>query len=442
MGGFFSQLHDAFTGGAPDSPTARLRNSFVSTKESQAAQEKQAETDNMQRQQANDLAFHDKMMGLGAKYVHDSGLVQETAPDTGDQEEMGQGPAQPKTFVRQANPDRIVKHTTAEKQQVQYELPTPEDQIKFQGQRALQTQQANLPAAQATAEQAAAAKEAENTAGARGTGLGKSQAETADLAARGRDLDEETAKQYMLPPGRYTPEQINAAAVKANPANIRANASTANANTRAQSVQAVADLKKQQEEEMLAHRDQWEKARNSLGVQRNGIMASRVTGQNAVRGRQLVGDQQLHEKNLTQAYKEDQNALTAQGLIGQEEGSNFFGQKTTTPSVADGEDFNDPFTGKKMTMNSFQRQRLKNAIDLATQRSNDLKASAEQIAKRYGIGQQQSQPAGAAPGQAAAAQPQQQAQPIPPKVGEIRKGYKFKGGNYADQSSWEKVPGQ
>lgn len=35
--------------------------------------------------------------------------------------------------------------------------------------------------------------------------------------------------------------------------------------------------------------------------------------------------------------------------------------------------------------------------------------------------------------------PASQARPVPPKVGEIRDGYRFKGGNPADPNSWEKV---
>jgi hypothetical protein len=44
--------------------------------------------------------------------------------------------------------------------------------------------------------------------------------------------------------------------------------------------------------------------------------------------------------------------------------------------------------------------------------------------------------------QAPAATPQAAAPPPPPKVGDVRKGYKFNGGNPADPASWSKVKGK
>lgn len=48
-------------------------------------------------------------------------------------------------------------------------------------------------------------------------------------------------------------------------------------------------------------------------------------------------------------------------------------------------------------------------------------------------------PAAAQPPQQAAPDAQQQAAPNAPQVGEVRRGYRYKGGNPADQSSWERV---
>lgn len=404
MGGFFQSLHDAFTGGAPDSPTAQRRNAIIGSQQATTQSQQLGNADTIRKQQMQDLDFHQKMMNLGANYVHDSGLVEQ--PVAPDQDDTNPGPT---SIMRQADKTRVIKHKTAEGDTVQYEIPTPEEQLQRQAQLRMTGLQANQPAQQLEAGQEAAAAQAKAEGTAVGTGTGKTEAEKADVAARGVDLDEPTAKQYMLPAGRYLPEQLLNAAGKANPAAIRAGASTANAHTRADAEQARQEILRQQNEERLQHQDQWHKAADALGAQRNGIAANRV-GQAAVRQRQLVGDQQLHEKSLNLAYGEEQKQIQTQGLLDENPTTNFFGQESKEPAVKDGEEFIDPFSQKKMTMNYAQRLRLKNSLQASQQQSQSLRQRAGEISQRYGLDKFAQTPAQpGANGGAAPAQPQQAA---------------------------------
>ena len=87
--------------------------------------------------------------------------------------------------------------------------------------------------------------------------------------------------------------------------------------------------------------DAWQKARTSISANTSTNLNNRVLLQ------QFDGQQKLHGLLTDQAYKETQRQLEAQALLDPKAGTQ------------DGEEFTNPFTGKKGTMNGAMRIVLK-----------------------------------------------------------------------------------
>jgi len=89
--------------------------------------------------------------------------------------------------------------------------------------------------------------------------------------------------------------------------------------------------------------------------------------------RQFDSNQSQHGKLLDQTYKESQKQLEAAALLDQQNG------------VGNGEEFTDPWSGKKMTMNIAQRLRIGNALRSSQQQVSDWQNRAGQIEQRFGV---------------------------------------------------------
>ncbi|HLG99819.1 MAG TPA: hypothetical protein VKX49_26150 [Bryobacteraceae bacterium] len=323
------------------------------------------------------------MQQLGARPVI-NGVVK-------DEQTIPEGPGiigggQSFSVIRKAGEDgrTVANHKTAEGDTVQWEIPTMEEQIRRQmllgaPQRAAAVQQAgDLAQAQA-----------------RGRGAGESATRAADLQARGVRLgdvfDADTIKKYgMNPDYRDLPENIKTmfpadirGVATTTGAGIRADTQKTVAQMRADAAQRLQDAKEQfqaeQNAQKLDYQNRWQQARAAI----SGDAQSNIN--NRTQLRLFDADQKQHSTLLDNAFKEEQRALSAQALLDTQETTGMLGQKTSQPAVNDGEEFTDPWSGKKLTMNYAQRLRLKNALGESLAQVASLKERAAAIANKRGL---------------------------------------------------------
>ena len=165
-------------------------------------------------------------------------------------------------------------------------------------------------------------------------------------------------------------------------ADTRAGASEYGADARAKSAADVAALRSKSNAELADAKQQFEAYQNQLRLNyqdrwqaaRNAVASNT---QNSFYNRQLLrqfdSNEQQHAKLLDQTYKEQQKQLEAGALLDQARG------------VTDGEEFTDPWSGKKMTMNYAQRLRLQNGLNASQAQVADLKNRAGLIEQRFGV---------------------------------------------------------
>jgi hypothetical protein len=403
MGGFFQNLKNNLMQPITGTPM------WSAQQRAQVEKQQQDREDQMeyQRQSAADIALAEHMNTDVRALPVVANTVKETMPTA-----TSDNPYSPDvTVARPADPSRVVKHKTAEGDTVQWELPTPEAQVR----RQIQLQ---APALAAQNAQIGATAQSQ----ARGTATGRTAGEIADREARGVPITPELAKLYNVPattpnadgttsPYKMLPEELS----RAIPPTVRANASTENAGTRADTAKTVAQMKidaaqalkdaqqqfqADQNDKKLAFQDQWAKARNAVTANTQGALSSRAALN------RFDADQKLHGTLVDNAFNEQQKATSAQALIDTMETPGMLGfGTTTTPAIKDGEEFSDPWSGKKMTMNYAQRLRIKNAIGISQSKIADMQNRAEQLGSKYGVNGQPAAPAtgagGGTPGGAA-----------------------------------------
>lgn len=425
MGGFGQILKDFFT-----QPTAGSPN-WSAMKAADIAQQRQdLEKQNaFYRQQKADEDFHHLATDYGAKYVGPGDLVHDTmdmptltahateneglSPEhaqilnlLGDVHATGGIPV-----MRAADPALIRKHKTAEGDTIKYEFPS----VASKGWEAIQAAKARI---------AGQLEQAQAQGRLAGAAAGTPQVPTTP------DYNE----QMGLPPGMSTIPQPSAVALaqRVTPANIRAEGSAENTGQRVEGAKTVAGIKAKsasdvaglrnegtktvaqiradnlaardeakqqfadtQNQRKLDYQDRWAAARNAMTSNTQGSLNDRMAL------RQFDSNQALHGKLQDAMFKEGQKQLDAQTLVSENQQKGLMGT-STVQSVPDGQEFTDPWSGKKMTMSPFQRLRIKAALAASQTHVKSLADRAFEIENRYGLAPQ---PTGVPGGSAGAAAP-------------------------------------
>lgn len=386
MGGFFHSLATGMKA-IGKSAVEGLPGTQLRQRHDQNQQNKEIQAQEADRQQREaDLALHEHMMQYGRPSV--GGTVMDEQPESSvDPVEMdipGGGKATitlPKLpavqYARPVDKSRMV--TPFKDRSVGYELYTPEELAQRQARLKEPGLQQNVEQARSTAEATAV-----------GHGAGTTAAREADLQNRGVTLSDDQAKSYGLQPGmKITPEEMVSLSRGIVPATIRNQGAfdrtkyAADVRARAAEIkqQGDAEFKKRQ----LEYQDKW---KNLAEAGRNSRNATNQAGLNSRVNSKIGVDQKLHSSLLKDAYQEEQKQLEAQALLEETEQPGYFGTSIgagKAPAVQDGEQFNDPWTGKKLVMSPAQRQRIKFALDRSMNRHESLTSQASQIAQRYGL---------------------------------------------------------
>lgn len=335
----------------------------------QHEQLQQQQEDRQKQQQYDEELSH--ALSQGAKYVGPGGMVQETSYDQ-------QG--NPQTIHRPVNENRFV---------AKYKNPVSGDTVQLEWPNEQEQQLSNaINNARGMGPVNAANAGATSQAQALGTGMGQAQVRNATAVPASSMLTPEGQLQADAP---ITPQEGVGMARATVAPTIRAKTQKeiqdekdAAAAQRTQlRTQAQADLQtvKDQsaatrQQQTLDYRDRWEKARTSLSANTQANLNNRVLMQ------QLDENQKAHGLLNDQAYKETQKQLDAQALLDPKAGTQ------------DGEEFTNPFTGKKATMNMAQRTVLQSALGASQAQVADLKSRAGQIEQRYGLNGQPAQGGG------------------------------------------------
>lgn len=380
LGGFFEGLGKAALNGIPGSDTRKVNDAGAASKQAQAQADQLKEQQDLRNQQNADEDYANHIQQLGGKFVHNN-TVKDDLP-------MPDGTVQPGGLLRKADPERIVKHKTADGETIQWELPTTDSQIARAAALAQQQQSANAPVRATTAAETATNTQNTERAKLTGEGQGKTAAAQEDLSKRGIPLGPGEAASYGLPEATtaVTPETASGLSKVITPANIRSTGlkdrTQIQADQRASTAQAVQQMKDAQEQEKLTHQDAWNRLTNQT---RSSIATQGESGKNSRTMQRIGVDQKLHGQALDQAYQEEQKQLQAQALIDEKTEPGAVYGTNTTQATPDGQDFIDPFSGKKMTMNYGQRLRLKNALQASQAQSAALRARAGDIATKYNL---------------------------------------------------------
>jgi hypothetical protein len=338
-----------------------------------------AKLENDQRQRENDLQFHQHMMDLGARPVVNGTVKRDLTLPDGRTIEGG--------LLDKADTSRVLPNP--QDKNTGWELPTPEEQVTLHHKRALADIQQGAPEAELQASRAAAAKGAENKAGAAGTATGKSEAEQADLQSRGRDLSEEQASQFGLPAGRYLPEQLVQLGRGMGAANVRRDTSltTTGLNN---------DARSQRQQSNQQFRDF--ESNRAQDIQQN------IAAQRAAVGAGLnpnLAPMKLKQYDVQAQQWNQLNQQKQQGIA-----KLHAAQDAADPQmVPDGQSFVHPFLGTQQTMNPQWRSQI--AAQAGNQQSelNRISAQEQAIAQVNGWDKQSSpaqggsQPGGASPSQ-------------------------------------------
>jgi hypothetical protein len=360
-----------------------LQNMLAGTQSKQAQQglnlrQQQVDIEKQQEQRAQqqaELELHEGLTRLGAVAGDaQTGLIND--PETG--------------ILRKMDPARTTRFKDSTGRPVAYEIPPVEQQVKRQFQA--QNQPDILAAKNRQAQ-------AEAQAQATGTAAGVTAGKQADLEARGVPLSQDDVTRFGMPDAavgmRMLPEQIDQLSGRIVPAATRAKtakeiaddknaAAMARTNAITQRDKDLADAKTQAAgllaEHKLQMQDAWQKARTSISANTSANLNNRVLMQ------QFDGQQKLHGLLTDQAYKETQRQLEAQALLDPKDGTQ------------DGEEFTNPFTGKKNTMNGAMRIVLRSALGNSQAQLASLSNRAQAIEQRYGLSGQPAQGGDQRPG--------------------------------------------
>ena len=277
------------------------------------------------------------------------------------------------TIVRKADPANTVKWKDATGDQVVYELPTPESQRFMQMMRLR---------AQGLQQQTQAQEQ------------GRLNAQNQQREQYGTPLSGDLADKYGVDPDqkflpaekvqlatRYFP--VVGAGVRGDAtktaAQIRADATNYKTDLDSTTKQAIADQDSMDRQSLLTHRDQWNQA----------IIAAKNNGQGNLNARAFLNnsarDMALHTTLLGDISKESQRQMLASSVLA--------GGPDGQPVTKDGDTFQDPWSGKQMTMNSAQRIRLGSALRQSQttvsgyqQAAADIESRRDQILNRFGSG--------------------------------------------------------
>jgi hypothetical protein len=405
-------------------------------------QQRQEAEDQLRNQKA-DLDFHDYLTRMGGRPVV-NGLVNEQSTPSLSAPALGpsgsgpdangvQMPSSPTpgdnlgpvslpaiTTVRKADPSRTVKWKDATGDTVTYELPTAEEQ-------AMRQLQLGAPAQKAAVDQARAKALAAEQ--------GKGQAYQDDLATRGVPIPADVASTLGYPPGsKVLPEELPDLQTKAlslrqfqqnvHSANLRGlvgqllNVKTPQAYgvilSRAQRETPWAAAQVPTPDEFASDPTGSHDRLMGIGlnpeqvVQANQRAADLVettryhdilagkpvrTGSGAGNGVQVRFDTRENDKAQAQygslqdqAYKEGQRLGNAKAILAEQPTSGFLGiGGGTQQATPDGATFTDPWSGKSLTMNAFQRARLKAALTKSQAQVDRLTQQAQDLAAKYGL---------------------------------------------------------
>lgn len=393
--------------------------------------------------QQQDADFHQHMMEIGAKPVVD-GMVKDSVPmhpiiASMLQQQPGQQPAdggastmldsqgnpnpgayfgtpgtsqgllqamQPQqysgnlTITRKANTSQVIKHQDHTGDTAQYELPEVGSQAWQQVQNAYAQSRANA------AQQEEAAREQ-----ARVDSLNRQREQY------GTTLDPDTASKYGIDPSiKLLPNEKVELATRYFPvistglrgdtardvAGMKFDAQKYKTDLDATTRRAIADQRDMYERMALDHKDRWNAANN----------AARAYAQTNLNARAFVNssdrDAALHANLLGKIGKESEKGMLAQQLLAT--------NPDGTPVYADGQEFTNPFDGKKQTMGPGWRMVLKaglqssqQALSGYQQTAADLEAKRDSVLQRFGSAMPSltagSLPPGASPSGAQPAQP-------------------------------------
>jgi len=412
MGGFLSNFGNAMkqmlTQPIPGTPMwSNVQNANLQ-KQRQSLEEQQEQ----RIAQQNDVVFHQKMTDVGALPVV-KGMVEDQQPmhplaaqllgaSGADSPALGQptspmfdeqgNPSTAASFggdssltskvlnamgpvtasgsvpiVRKADPARTVKWKDSAGEDLAYELPSPDSQ-----------QYANVNRIKAQTQQQAEQAEAQ------GRQAGQLQAQQDFRQRFGMNLPPELEDQYGTPPGqKWMPGEIANFATRYNTvrrADVQQAGAMDRTQLRGQQNQQLQQVKDQAADDRLQQtnnfRDQWNKLRAN----------TQANAQNALNGRAQLNlldrTQREHGQLLDTGFKEGQKQLDAQAILANQEEPGLFGTKMV-PATQDGEEFTDPWSGKKLTMNYAQRLRLQNGLTQSQGLVNSVNQRAREIEEQF-----------------------------------------------------------
>lgn len=245
------------------------------------------------------------------------------------------------TIVRKADSSRLVGWKDHTGRQVQFELPTEDEQHARQ----------------------VAELQARSQAEAQGQEQGRIAALNEQREKYGTPLNPDLAAQYGVDSDqKFLPAEKVQLATRYFPvvgAGVRGQAMVGAAQTRAdaskyrtdlqeQTKQAIADQQSMDRQTLLDHRDKWNAA----------IVAAKNNAQTNLNARAFVNNAErnmtLHTKLLGDVSTETQRQMSAQTLLAN--------GPDGTPVTPDGQEFTNPWDGKKYTMNAAQRLRLQSGL--------------------------------------------------------------------------------
>ena len=262
------------------------------------------------------------------------------------------------TVMRKADPSRIVKHVDAYGNTASYEVPTAQEQQRYQIQDLI--------------DRARAQKQ--------GEAAGKPRVAITSAYTGANNLPES-----MTSIPEDSAVNLSRSTV---PAETRADASVTNTGARVDALKDVAgmkdqaasdqrDLKQAQFDQRERDQAAWNAARDSTRRYLGGLSSSRVKmTQDAMDARGFVRNfdrnKQLHASLGDRIGEEQKNQLAASSILDSD-------PATGAPKTPDGAMFTDPFDGQQKKMNAAQRMILKQRSAASAKTSTDLMATRAQL---------------------------------------------------------------
>lgn len=366
MGGFAHVMKNLLNWQPSGSPEWSRQQGVALDKQQEqfSEQMRQEQEDRANQQQYDEELSH--ALSQGARFVGPGNMVQET------------------TYDAQGNPSTIHRPVDENRYVAKYKNPVTGDAVQLEWPNEQEQQLSNLisqarglgPAQAANTQRNAAAEVV-------GQGQGAAQVRQSQVQPASNFMSPDALSNTGLNPttpitpqegvglaGRYISPYLRGQTQRdIQDAKDAAAKERLQMRTDAQSaLQKVKDdAASARDQNKLDFQDRWQRARNTLSSNTQANLNNRVLLQ------QLGENQKQHGLYQDQIFKEQQKQLDAQGIL------------DPTSGIQDGEDFTDPFTGKKGTMNAAQRMVLKNSLGLSQAHVSDLQGRAQQIEQRYGL---------------------------------------------------------